>query len=60
MDDTPSNFKAFVGPLQQVCSVALVCLVTCTVKTSYNTVFVGFQQVTSEIQGGQIMYSQNI
>ena len=25
MDDTPSNFKTFVGPLQQVRSVALVC-----------------------------------
>lgn len=31
MDDTPSNFKAFVGPLQQVCSVHLVFLTICTV-----------------------------
>ena len=26
MDDTPSNFKAFVAPLQQVILVSLVCI----------------------------------
>lgn len=26
MDDTPSNFKAFVAPLQQVMLVSLVCV----------------------------------
>lgn len=39
MDDTPSNFKAFVGPLQQVRSVVLVLFTVCTATTHFTMQF---------------------